>query len=266
MLCQERRFVDVSDGLLALLGYEKSEMVGHHYTEFVHPDDLASSSRSAAAVAGTELTGIAVNRYRKKDGGFRWIEWRFAILGGPRPLYAVGRDITQRKLLEATARATSATLRELSARDYLTGALNRRTFDEVMGRELARAIRHLRPLSLVALDIDHFKKLNDAHGHEAGDVALKAVSDILRGTSRAEDFVFRIGGEEFALLLVECGPDGAVVRARAALGAVKARTTVTLSAGVATFPDHGVTATELAHRADVTMYESKASGRDRVTV
>lgn len=272
---RERCFLEMSPRLLRALGYEREEVLGQHYSKFIHEGDLSRARKVGDQLTEKKTVDSVVVRYRKKTGGFLWLEFSCIATPDASRRICVGRDITQRKLLEATNAANRAALREQATKDFLTGALNRRMFDEHLHREMARSLRHLRPLSLVTMDIDHFKKLNDSYGHDAGDAALKAVAERLRGTSRVEDLVFRCGGEEFAMLLVECSADRACLRAEAALADVRGLTivyadsrlpTITLSAGIATYPDHARTDAEMVRAADVALYASKAGGRNRVSL
>ncbi len=164
-------------------------------------------------------------------------------------------------------------LRQQSIRDPLTGLFNRRYLEETLQRELARAERHAQPTSVIVLDIDHFKRVNDDYGHDAGDIVLRAVAEVLRKAVRAEDIACRYGGEEFVLLMPGAGADIARERAERVRAAVAASTLVhadqslgalTISAGVASYPDHGDTAERLIKAADIALYKAKRSGRNRV--
>lgn len=162
----------------------------------------------------------------------------------------------------------------LSANDPLTGVLNRRAFSERWESELSRARRYGRPISVAVLDIDYFKQFNDHHGHAAGDVALKTVAKALRGRVRSTDFVGRLGGEEFAVALPETAPQDAKALAEALRKLVgetpmnipgsRVPANVTISVGIASWPDHGEEITRLLDRADDRMYEAKLDGRNRV--
>jgi diguanylate cyclase (GGDEF)-like protein/PAS domain S-box-containing protein len=167
------------------------------------------------------------------------------------------------------------TLREQSIRDPLTGLFNRRFMQESLDTELQRAKRKQRLLSLIFLDLDHFKHFNDVFGHEAGDFVLQSMSDIFRAHFRAEDIVCRYGGEEFAVILAETSTEDAFKRAEALRLATrdlkllhrgKLLDPVTLSIGIAGFPANGQSAQELLDCADKSLYQSKADGRDRVTL
>jgi diguanylate cyclase (GGDEF)-like protein len=167
------------------------------------------------------------------------------------------------------------TLRRQSIVDPLTGLFNRRYMDETLRRELIRAKRRDAPLSLIMLDLDHFKRINDTFGHDAGDVALKSVAQIVRNHVRESDLACRFGGEEILLILPECDQQAALERAekiRAAVAALDVhhggRTlgTITTSLGVAVFPHHGADAVALVHSVDQALYHAKNAGRNRVVL
>jgi two-component system cell cycle response regulator len=159
-------------------------------------------------------------------------------------------------------------VQRLAATDGLTKIANRRTFEATLEREVARATRSAEHLSLVMVDIDHFKSLNDTHGHQAGDEVLRNVAAALAIECRDFDTPARYGGEEFAIVLPGCGPEEALKIAERLRGAVAAAPSVvpiTASAGVATFPGHAGDADTLVRAADDALYESKRAGRDRTT-
>jgi diguanylate cyclase (GGDEF)-like protein len=164
-----------------------------------------------------------------------------------------------------------AELARAARRDALTGLPNRRAFDEELMREVARAARGGPPLAVVVLDVDRFKAVNDGHGHGAGDVVLREVAARAARAVRAGDFVARIGGEEFGLLLHGADLPGALdlaERVRAAVAATPVPVSpgpisVTASLGCAVLAP-GETAEALVARADARLYEAKRAGRDRV--
>jgi diguanylate cyclase (GGDEF)-like protein len=157
-------------------------------------------------------------------------------------------------------------LERLSLSDPLTGVGNRRQFDEAVAEELARARRTGAPLGLVVLDVDHFKRFNDRHGHQAGDDVLVAVAGVLGTVARAEDRACRVGGEEFAVLLPGADEAAALAvaeRIRAGVGAAQAAEPITVSLGVAaTRGEHDAGA--LFAQADERLYAAKQAGRNRV--
>jgi diguanylate cyclase (GGDEF)-like protein len=164
-------------------------------------------------------------------------------------------------------------LYESSTRDALTGAYNRRHFFERLRTELAHASRHGTELSLIFLDVDHFKRVNDEHGHTVGDAALVHIFHIALATLRAEDLLARYGGEEVVVLLRGSGIGGAVAAAERIRSAIEQRplslddrtVSLTVSAGCSALsecPDR--TAAELIARADERVYAAKRTGRNRV--
>jgi diguanylate cyclase (GGDEF)-like protein/PAS domain S-box-containing protein len=167
------------------------------------------------------------------------------------------------------------TLREQSIRDPLTHLFNRRFLQESLERELQLASRKNQAISVLFLDLDHFKRFNDTFGHDAGDMVLQSLADLFRNFFRATDICCRYGGEEFAIIMPESNAQDAAVRANALRSEVKALQlqykrqtvgTLTVSIGVAAFPEHGSSAEDLLEIADQCLYKSKTSGRDMVTV
>ncbi|MDQ5878751.1 MAG: hypothetical protein QG584_724 [Pseudomonadota bacterium] len=163
-------------------------------------------------------------------------------------------------------------LREQAMRDPLTTLFNRRYLDETLEREIARAMREGYPLTVMMLDIDHFKKLNDTYGHLAGDEMLKVTGQMFASHARLDDVICRFGGEEFAIVLPRMSLETARLRAESWRQAF-AETTVTfgtfslqatLSAGISAFPEHGKTRDELLEAADLALYRAKRNGRNRV--
>lgn len=170
--------------------------------------------------------------------------------------------------------AEEKTLRAQTFIDPLTGLHNRRFLDEALPRELARAAREGNELAVAMLDIDHFKKLNDTYGHDAGDHAIRAVADAIRGALRESDLVCRFGGEEFVVILPATIPEQAPAKIKAVCDGIRSRPImflgvelrVTLSAGIASAPRNGTSPETLLRAADVALYRAKREGRDRVCV
>jgi diguanylate cyclase (GGDEF)-like protein len=163
-------------------------------------------------------------------------------------------------------------LKEQTIRDPLSGLHNRRYLDETLPRELARAGREGYPLSIIIIDLDRFKQINDTYGHAAGDCVIKALAEILTHATRAGDITCRYGGEEFVVVLPRTTLEAACDRAeewRLALADRRIRhgeltLHVTFSAGIAVFPEHGYDMDALVHSADQGLYLAKHHGRDRV--
>ena len=192
--------------------------------------------------------------------------------------------ISSRELAVAAAEQLSLALSNLrlqdslrvqSIRDPLTGLFNRRYLEESLTRELARCERRGLPLSVLMIDLDHFKRYNDTHGHDGGDALLTHAGRLLRAQCRVDDIACRYGGEEFVLILPEMDADGARQRAEHVCRAIEglqvkhllqALSPVTASIGVATFPLNATNAEELLRIADAALYRAKNEGRNRVVV
>jgi diguanylate cyclase (GGDEF)-like protein len=194
--------------------------------------------------------------------------------------YLVKGEITPR-MVERSIRYTlklSQAMRELhllATRDALTGVLNRRAFDSMLREEVLRSRRFNHPLSLVIVDLDHFKSINDTHGHPAGDAALVEAARRLEAEVRGIDRVARIGGEEFAILLMETPENEAIIVAQRLVANMRVtpiavapgvNLTVTLSAGVSTLPIEAKNNLTLLEAADRALYQAKQSGRDRAVL
>jgi diguanylate cyclase (GGDEF)-like protein/PAS domain S-box-containing protein len=201
---------------------------------------------------------------------------RIGEFDGPLQAHArLGVTVASQIALSFASLRLRESLRDESIRDALTGLFNRRFMQESLEREIMRARRKNHALSILFLDIDHFKRFNDTFGHDAGDFVLRAVADLLRNYFRGDDVACRCGGEEFAVILPESTAFNAGVRAeglREELRGLKLEYKntrlgpISVSVGVAAFPGHCSSAEELLKVADQCLYQSKTNGRDRVTV
>jgi diguanylate cyclase (GGDEF)-like protein len=192
-----------------------------------------------------------------------------------------GQKEVERKLRIANTRMQSqlleigllqSRLREQAIRDPLTNLFNRRYLEETLDRELARAARESYPVCLIMIDIDHFKQVNDTHGHEAGDLVLKAIANALASQSRRGDFACRFGGEEFIVVMPNLSLEVARARAedlRQTLNSLRVfheqtEMTVTFSMGIAVHPADGATRDAVLRAADLAMYAAKEAGRNHI--
>lgn len=188
----------------------------------------------------------------------------FRILNEVAYLAVVGLGITGLSQL----RRTQEQLELLATHDSLTNVLNARAFAAELAQELGRNRRYGRPLALIYLDLDDFKRVNDAHGHATGDAVLRLVADAMRSAVRRADLVGRLGGDEFAVLMPET--DGAVAHAAATRLVTGIRTvfrgtpSVTASIGVVAVAGTEAGSDDLLRKADQAMYEAKRAGKDRV--
>ena len=193
--------------------------------------------------------------------------------------FLVKAEFTPRMLARSVRYAiklgdTLEQLRLLATRDPLTGLRNRREFERLLADEWQRCARFQRPFALVVADIDFFKKVNDTHGHPAGDAVLKHVAGLLAGQLRTVDHLARVGGEEFAIIMVETGAKdaqetiqrllGLLAESPCALPDSAESVTVTISAGIAMMPEDADTTQALFEAADKALYSAKRSGRNRV--
>jgi diguanylate cyclase (GGDEF)-like protein/PAS domain S-box-containing protein len=248
-------------------GYEAEEVIGRPFltllAERCHApyrqelDRLFSGEDAKNAGRTIELLG------RRKEGGEFPVElclvtWR----SGEGSLYTcIVRDISERKRVAREREELLQRVEAMARTDELTGLANRRAWDEELRREIARAARHTHALCVVLLDLDHFKRYNDEHGHQAGDGLLRDAAIAWRMRIRVTDFIARYGGEEFAILLPDCPPDEALTileRLRAATPEGQ-----TCSAGVA-YWDGSESPESLVGRSDAALYEAKRAGRDRI--
>jgi diguanylate cyclase (GGDEF)-like protein len=198
----------------------------------------------------------------------------------------VFRDVTERKQVEKKLRNANerlqgqlieigtlqSELRAQAVRDPLTNLFNRRYLDETLDRELARAARERYPVCVIMMDLDHFKRVNDTYGHEAGDQVLKALAGTLSAGNRRGDFACRFGGEEFVVVMPNIAVDVAYQRAehlRRALNSLQIpygtfQLSTTISIGIACYPTDGQERESILRAADRAMYAAKRAGRNHI--
>jgi len=230
-------------------------------------------------------------RVPRTDGDRYYITTAKPILnmeGNVASVICISKEITERKRMEEELRRANEQLsaqlaeieslheilREQAIRDPLTGLYNLRFLTESMKREIARSARQNDTLSVVLMDIDHFKVFNDTYGHKAGDEILRALGKMLSIQTRAGDIACRYGGEEFMVIMPSAHKEEAFKRAEQWRESFESTQVVnkgellsaTVSAGVATFPNHGSTDDEIWRAADNALYEAKSAGRNRVIV
>jgi diguanylate cyclase (GGDEF)-like protein len=197
------------------------------------------------------------------------------IRGMPLPgggFITIYTDITESKRTEEELRRVREELEELAAQDPLTGVANQRKFTERFEHEMARAARNGMPLSVLMIDIDHFKAINDRHGHLAGDACLKMLAVLLQDCVRGADLVARFGGEEFVVLLPDTPADKALLVAERMRRETEARSVptegtspvqITISVGAATTGEGAQSFDQLVGRADEAVYRAKRAGRNQ---
>ncbi len=263
----------VSPGSLALTGYRPEELMdgSQPFAELIHPDDRERIWEESQAIGPENPRFSHEYRIQRKDGGLCWVWEQGTLVSDEEPpvLEGILLDVTVRKRMEQK-------LQFFASHDGLTGLFNRHELLRLLGNDLQRARRYDHPLSVLLLDVDHFKSVNDYCGHQAGDRVLQQLGQLLQTASREVDYVARYGGEEFVVVLPEAGNEEAAEaaeRLRQAvakelfdLGDGRGAQHMTISIGVASCPEHGHDARELFHAADQAMYRAKHSGRNQVQV
>jgi diguanylate cyclase (GGDEF)-like protein/PAS domain S-box-containing protein len=259
-------------GAERLYGYSAAEAVGRDVWMLTPPELIANEREMLARV----FRGEALEQYEtvrlRSDGGRVYVSLTVSpVRARDHAVVAassIARDITERKRFEGQ-------LQHLADHDHLTGLFNRRRFDEELKREIARAHRYRTSGSVLAIDIDHFKYVNDSLGHPAGDALIAVVAETFRARLRETDVIARIGGDEFAVILPGVDEDGALLVAAELLSALRRESRaelprtvrhITASIGVAAFAQIDLTSEEVLVEADIAMYDAKEAGRDRVSV
>ncbi|ADW17910.1 diguanylate cyclase with PAS/PAC sensor and hemerythrin-like metal-binding domain protein [Desulfobulbus propionicus DSM 2032] len=271
----EGRFTYVSPSVKKLRGYTPEEVMRGTLLDTLTPESATVAKQKLIEFRKEVRSGSALRLFRGeleqpcKGGGTVWTEVNCAPLVGADGtvvgIVGVTRDISERKRMEAE-------LRRLATTDPLTGAYNRRFLYEKATQELERSRRFKQPLSFLLVDIDWFKRINDAHGHDIGDEVLKTMSRACMGLLRSIDLFSRLGGEEFGILLVNTGREGGHVfaeRLRHHLEQLEVACPggpirFTVSIGLAVSDDTVGTVNDLIKQADLALYVAKANGRNRV--
>jgi len=255
-----------------IFGHSRQEMLGQKLHSVVAMEEDAGKAREgfpdfSRTGAGAVVGVLTERNARRKDGSIFPAELSVAAFRLQDRWWAVGtvRDITERKRAEEL-------LLELATTDGLTGLTNRRHFLERGRAELERARRTGHPVSCIMFDVDHFKKVNDTYGHDAGDAVLKTLARTARETLRGMDVLGRIGGEEFAAILPETDLEAALhaaERLRLAVASMNVEhdgrplpVTVSLGVALSSGPDESLD--DLLRRADQALYRAKQGGRNRV--
>jgi len=287
----EGNWLNVNLRCCEIVGYSKDELLRMTFSDLTHPADLHSDKALIQELLSGERSNYSVEkRYYTKGKRVVWANLTVSLVrksdGSPDYFIAVIEDITARKrikaqrdemieILEERVRERTAELEKLSMTDALTDVADRRRLDEQMVLEWDRAVRSNKPISIVLIDIDHFKELNDTLGHGPADRALVAFAAELKQIARRPaDLVARYGGDEFVLVLAETGPEGAMVIAQQIQMAVDRldlpnpgspiSSKMTISQGVATaWPAKKGTSGDLMLHADRALYNAKQAGRNR---
>jgi diguanylate cyclase (GGDEF)-like protein/PAS domain S-box-containing protein len=282
-------FLDANPAMIHMMGYpDRSALLASNAAELYA--DSEDRSRWQAMMAKDETVKDFEFQALRYDGAVIWVKNCARAIrdsAGPMLCYEGSlEDITFRKEAEeALARANEGLrtrlaeigmlqeqLRERAIRDPLTNLFNRRYLEEMLDKELSKAGRKSCPVSLIMMDIDNFKRINDTYGHEAGDQVLRSLAGYILACIRLSDTACRFGGDEFVIVMPEAAIGLAYERGEklrrgvATLKMTEAGMTdrLTISAGISAFPAHGATREELLRSADQALYTAKSQGRNRV--
>ena len=264
----------VSGGCEWLTGYKSEELVNNRYrayAELIDPDDAQRVMWEVDEAVEQGHSFSIEYAIIRKDGRQICVWERGCAVtmpDGRMVLEGIMLDISDRKALEQE-------LEQLATTDPLTGLLNRREFGRILDEELERSARYHHPMALLWVDFDHFKEVNDTWGHAAGDTVLCTITRLLEDSVRSVDSVARFGGEELVIVL----PEMRAVEAQESAERLRCEVheqpimldsghevRMTISVGVAVYPEHGRTAAELCASADRAMYQAKSRGRNRVAM
>ncbi len=270
------RFVLVNDIFCIKQGLTRHDVIGKTVYELFDKKTADEvSAQDQAVIDGKKPIPFELSAIDPDNKTHTFISDRFPIFSADGALIGVGSletDITERKQMEAALRASEQEMRLLAATDPLTGARNRRSFFEIGNSELARSIRYSRSLTLLMMDIDHFKKFNDTYGHAAGDLVLKNFAKECNRTLREQDTLGRLGGEEFGVVLPEIDLKTAfLIAERLRQNLMKLETHLdgeilkfTVSIGISECHLDDKTIDAALSKADSALYRAKQNGRNQV--
>ncbi|MCM0649075.1 diguanylate cyclase [Clostridium swellfunianum] len=289
--------IDCNKALLDMLGYTQEEIIHHSFAEFTHPEDIDEDLALIKDLIDNKINSYTLEkRYITKFNKIIWAKLTVSLIrdasNNPQYVVAMIENITEAKKameeleksretvldINEKLRKLNEKLEHLSLCDGLTGLNNRRSFDEYLEKEWKRSYREGKPISLILIDIDYFKRYNDTYGHQYGDAALKKVaSEIDNLLMRPGDFAARYGGEEFAVILPNTDESGAEYIAEILRTGIKSLKIpnksskvdnfITISLGVTTMiPRKHSNLNELIGKADKALYMAKQQGRDRYSV
>jgi len=255
------RITFMNSGWLKKLGYSTRDLSSRPFLDLVHPDDRGATAYEIYRLGRGEAVRGFRNRFRAKGGTYRWMMWNAIPDRARRRIYVSARDETDQVRVESE-------LTELSFADPLTGLPNRRQFFQQLQRAINMAQRHRLSFAVLYLDVDQLKQVNDNMSHVAGDEALKGVAANISDKLRESDLCARVGGDEFAILTppialprdVNALAQKIVEAAAQPLDVAGTQLRLTVSVGIANFPEDGTSANDLLAAADRAMYSAKRAG------
>jgi diguanylate cyclase (GGDEF)-like protein/PAS domain S-box-containing protein len=273
LVALDGRWLRVNQRLIEITGFSGAQLLASTFQDITHPDDVdIDVEHSRQLLAGEVRSYQMEKRYVRPDGESIWVMLSVSLVRGmdDEPLYFISQveNINERKRVERE-------LTRLAEHDSLTGLLNRRRFQQELERELKRARRSHGRAAILYIDIDHFKRVNDTHGHKAGDDVLQSIARRLVLRLRATDIIARLGGDEFAVLLLDLD---SIEDARRIADEIRTAVrsepipvgdtmvNVTISIGIATLGEGEGADDQVLIAADNAMFEAKRTGRDGVSL
>jgi len=274
-IIENGRFTYANARLAEMYGYSTEEILRAGLLETTaRPDRQLVQDQIRRRLSGEIDRMSYVFQALRKNGAIINVECHSSVmeLNGNRVLISLMMDVTERIRVEHEVRTLQDQLQKQAIHDSLTGLYNRLALNEFFDRELSIAKRSKGTIGVVIADLDHFKEVNDAFGHLAGDETLRVFSELIQSSFRVSDVCCRYGGEEFVILLPDMSLEDTADRVEHLRKAIEeteivcgpARVRVTASFGVAMYPEHGLTRDELIAAADRALYRGKGSGRNRV--
>lgn len=260
----EGKIIDVSDAFCKISGYRKDQLIGKYHRVVKHPDMPASKFVKLWATISNGETWHGEIKNRSKNGSFYWVDTiiypTFDDAGEKNGYTSISQNITDKKRVE-----------ELSVTDQLTRLHNRMFLETSFHREINRAKRYGHPFSVIMVDIDHFKEVNDTYGHDVGDNVLIVIAELLLNNIRETDILGRWGGEEFLIICPHTSHDESRMLAEKLRSAVEAYSFEDIghkscSFGISEFDLIDEEYKEVVKRADEALYQAKGNGRNCVVI
>lgn len=248
-----RRFCDV-------MKYQLNALIGKKYLDLLHPSDTENAVKLYEALKHQLPFDNFTNRVMDGEGEYKYLEWHMLPSFG-NLIYASARDVSEKHEMEAK-------LSETAFRDQLTGAYNRHYLDSVIERYMLSAVQNAQPLTMIELDLDYFKRVNDSFGHTVGDNVLIQIVKIASQAIRNADFIVRYGGEEFIIIMPQTDRFGAAIVAEKVRASIQNHVfdvcgPVTVSIGLSEYMD-GEKFEHWYNRVDQNLYTAKRNGRNQI--
>jgi diguanylate cyclase (GGDEF)-like protein/PAS domain S-box-containing protein len=269
-------YLNVNPAWCDYTGYTETEALKLNVADLTPSEDKSQSNHIYKKLIGGDVSTLRkTRRYLRKDGSIFWADLHVSsitdeennIIG----VIGVFVDIDRRVKAENQQKELNRVLTKLARHDSLTGLFNRRALEEILMKELKRAIRYKRGFAVALADVDDFKKVNDTYGHDCGDIVLRHLANIFQAGIRDTDYVGRWGGEEFLFIFTETTCEGAQIVAERIRHQVNDRTLgcngheLSLSVTIGFSYQHGQTSiTSIIAEADKALYQGKTSGKNRV--